>query len=66
MHAEDEEIEMDPEYAPKRALTTKVRQQLCQCPPLTLQMYRYSLLYCTEHFATGKALAERTGQVMAA
>lgn len=27
MHAEDEDIELDPEYAPKRALTTKVRQQ---------------------------------------
>ena len=24
MHAEDEDIELDPEYAPKRALTTKV------------------------------------------
>ena len=27
MRPEDEDIEMDPEYAPKRALTTKVRQQ---------------------------------------
>ena len=24
VHAEDEDVEMDPEYAPKRALTTKV------------------------------------------
>ena len=28
VHVEDEEIEMDPEYATKRALTTKVKQQV--------------------------------------
>lgn len=29
MHAEDEDIELDREYAPKRALTTKVKQLGC-------------------------------------
>lgn len=43
MHVEDEDIELDPEYAPKRALTTKVRQHYhCILKP------RWHVLMCLQ------------------
>ena len=60
LYAEDEDIEMDPEYAPKRALTTKVhhleRNPLAINSEATAKIVRVKLVNTT-HFGMPSMLA---------